>query len=83
MQIMPQTGRRFGAVDLFDPLQNLQAGAAYLHWLMGRFDGDISLVLAAYNAGENAVIRHGHTVPPYPETRDYVDRVLARYHVDF
>lgn len=79
MQVMPATGRRFGATDLYDPLQNLQAGARYLRWLAQRFNGDLSLVLAAYNAGEGAVQRHGNQVPPYRETRAYVQRVTGHY----
>jgi soluble lytic murein transglycosylase-like protein len=79
MQIMPATGRRFGAVNLYDPGENLRAGAAYLNWLMRRFDGDLPLVIAAYNAGEQAVSRHGNRIPPYPETRAYVRRVIGRY----
>ena len=79
MQVMPATGRRFGATDLYDPLQNLQAGARYLRWLADRFNGDLSLVLAAYNAGEGAVQRHGNQVPPYRETRAYVQRVTEHY----
>lgn len=79
MQVMPATGRRFGATDLYDPLQNLQAGARYLRWLAHRFNGDLSLVLAAYNAGEGAVQRHGNQVPPYRETRAYVQRVTRHY----
>ncbi|WP_367383039.1 lytic transglycosylase domain-containing protein [Stenotrophomonas cyclobalanopsidis] len=80
MQVIPSTGRRFGATDLYDPAQNLQAGARYLAWLQRRFSGDLSLVLAAYNAGEGAVDRHGGRVPPYAETRAYVQKVIAIYH---
>ncbi|MFT6912329.1 MAG: soluble lytic murein transglycosylase-like protein, partial [Paracoccaceae bacterium] len=63
-----------------DPAQNIKGGVAYLNWLMGAFDRDPLMVLAAYNAGENAVTRHGG-VPPYPETRDYVPKVLAAWTV--
>lgn len=79
MQVIPATGRRFGAKDLFDPLQNLRAGTAYLVWLKRRFGGDITLVLAAYNAGEGAVQRYGNQVPPFAETRQYVEKVTALY----
>ncbi|MEG2804540.1 lytic transglycosylase domain-containing protein [Stenotrophomonas sp.] len=79
MQVIPATGARFGADDLLDPLQNLRAGTAYLVWLNRRFDGDLALVLAAYNAGEGAVMRHGNRIPPYTETRRYVQRVRALY----
>ena len=74
MQLMPATAERFGVRDIRDPLQNLQGGMAYLRWLLGHFDGDVRLALAGYNAGENAVRRHGG-VPPYPETREYVRRI--------
>lgn len=80
MQVIPATGKRFGAEDLFDPLQNLRAGTAYLVWLKRRFDGDLNLMLAAYNAGEGAVQRHGNRVPPFNETRHYVEKVSALYH---
>lgn len=80
MQVIPATGTRFGAVDLLDPLQNLRAGTAYLVWLERRFKGDLTLMLAAYNAGEGAVQRHGNRVPPFTETRRYVEKVSALYH---
>jgi lysozyme len=76
MQLLPATGRRFGARDLFSAEQNVAAGAGYLVWLMALFGGDLELVLAAYNAGERAVINAGCRVPPYPETRAYVKRIL-------
>ncbi|MCG2932236.1 lytic transglycosylase domain-containing protein, partial [Escherichia coli] len=72
-------GKRFGAKDLFDPLQNLRAGTAYLAWLHRRFNGDLTLMLAAYNAGEGAVQRYGNRVPPFSETRRYVVKVTALY----
>jgi soluble lytic murein transglycosylase-like protein len=77
MQLMPATARRFGASDLFAVDQNLQAGAAYLRWLLDLFSGDVELALAGYNAGEGAVLRAGRRVPNFPETRHYVPRVLA------
>lgn len=79
MQVLPQTAARFGVGDLRDPAQNLRAGALYLKTLLELFDRDLELVLAAYNAGEGAVMRHGNAIPPYAETRSYVPRVLARY----
>src|SRR5690606_6814993 len=79
MQLMPATARRFGVRDRRDPLQNLRAGAAYIAWLMHSFNNDLDLVLAAYNAGEGAVRRHGNRIPPYPETQDYVARVRQGY----
>jgi len=82
MQVMPATGRRFGVDDpersLMNPHTNAQASAAYLRALRQRFGDDLQLVLAAFNAGEGAVDRHGG-VPPYPETRTYVREVMAVY----
>ena len=78
MQLMPATAQRFGAVNLFDPQQNVRAGALYLKWLLQMFNGDIRLALAAYNAGEDAVMRAGYRIPPFPETIDYVPKVLSR-----
>lgn len=76
MQLMPATGKRFGARDLFSAEQNVAAGASYLRWLMGQFDNHLDLVLAAYNAGEQAVINAGCRVPGYPETQAYVKGIL-------
>jgi soluble lytic murein transglycosylase-like protein len=76
MQLMPQTARRYGVSDIWNPLENLRAGTRYLRYLLGVFDQNVSLALAAYNAGEGAVIGAGHKIPPYPETRSYVPRVL-------
>ncbi|MEO0389414.1 MAG: lytic transglycosylase domain-containing protein [Pseudomonadota bacterium] len=80
MQLMPATAEEFGVTDSLAPDQNIKGGVAYLHWLMDRFDGDPVLVLAAYNAGPGAV-RDAAGVPDYPETRDYVPKVLAAYRV--
>ena len=77
MQLMPSTAALLGVRDAFDPEQNVDGGARYLRDLMDRFDNDVSLALAAYNAGAQPVIRYGG-VPPYPETRAFVARVLAR-----
>ncbi|MBB3344349.1 lytic transglycosylase domain-containing protein [Luteimonas sp. RC10] len=74
MQLMPATARRFGVVNAFDPEQNIRGGVAYLAWLLRRFDGDLTLAAAGYNAGEGAVDRH-KGVPPYSETQRYVQRV--------
>jgi soluble lytic murein transglycosylase-like protein len=79
MQLMPATARRLGVADPFDPEQNVRGGARYLVELLRLFNDDLRLALAAYNAGENAVLRAGRAVPPYPETREYVARVLERY----
>ena len=78
MQLMPQTARELGVRDPFDPAQNIAAGAAHLKWLLDRFRGDVELALAAYNAGEAAVVKAGYRIPPFAETRAYVPRVLAR-----
>jgi soluble lytic murein transglycosylase-like protein len=75
MQLIPDTQARFGVTRPFDPESNIRGGLAYLKWLKGRFDGDWSLIAAAYNAGEGAVERHGG-IPPYRETESYVQRVL-------
>lgn len=74
MQLMPATQSRFGVADPFDPLDNITAGAAYLAWLWQEFEGDLEQVVAAYNAGENAVRSHDG-IPPFAETREYVRRV--------
>jgi soluble lytic murein transglycosylase-like protein len=77
MQLLPATAKRFGAVDPYVPQENVLAGAQYLKWLMVMFRGDLELVLAAYNAGEQAVVKAGRRIPPYAETQAYVPRVLA------
>jgi soluble lytic murein transglycosylase-like protein len=77
MQLMPATATRFGASDPYVARQNVLAGATYLKWLMALFQNDLELVLAAYNAGEQAVVRAGRRIPEYPETQAYVPRVLA------
>ncbi len=74
MQLIPATAHRFGVVDVWDPLDNLRGGMAYLRWLLDHFEGDEALALAGYNAGENAVHRY-RGIPPYPETRAYVKKV--------
>lgn len=76
MQLMPATAERYGVGDIWDPADNLQGGAAYLRDLLELFDQDLRLALAGYNAGENAVLRHGRAIPPYPETQTYVRKVL-------
>lgn len=75
MQLMPETAQRYGVHDLFDPEQNIMAGVRYLRDLLDTFHHNDRLALAAYNAGENSVLRYGG-VPPFPETVNYVDRVL-------
>ena len=79
MQLMPFTARRFGVYNMYDPRQNIQGGARYLAYLLGKFNNDFKLAIAAYNAGENAVIRHGNQVPPYRETVNYVSKVMGLY----
>ena len=77
MQLLPATAKRFGAQDPYAPQENVLAGAHYLKWLMAMFQDDLELVLAAYNAGEQAVMKAGGRIPPYAETQAYVPRVLA------
>ena len=74
MQLMPPTARRFGVSDSYDASQNIRGGVQYLSWLLRRFNGNLTLAAAGYNAGEGAVDRHGG-VPPYKETQYYVQRV--------
>ena len=79
MQLMPRTAAAMGVRDPFDPRQNILGGTRYLRILANLFNGDLVLTVAAYNAGEGAVMRHGG-VPPYAETRRYVRNVLRRYY---
>lgn len=79
MQLMPATARRFGVTQIYDPRQNIDAGVKYMRWLLDKFNGDVTLALAGYNAGEGAVMKYGWQVPPYRETREYVRRISARY----
>ncbi|MEK6324051.1 MAG: lytic transglycosylase domain-containing protein [Acidobacteriota bacterium] len=79
MQLMPATAQRFGVTNIYDPAQNIEGGTRYLRFLMEWFKGDISLVLAGYNAGENAVVRFGYQIPRYRETQNYVRSITARY----
>ncbi len=78
MQLIPETGRRFGVQDLFDPRQNIEGGVRYVKYLLEKFHGNIDLSLAAYNAGENLVARLGK-IPPISETRNYVQKIRAAY----
>ena len=81
MQLMPFTAMRYGVTNIFDPRQNIEGGARYVRFLLDRFDGDINLVLAGYNAGEGAVEKYGWHIPPYSETQEYVRRISRRYAV--
>jgi soluble lytic murein transglycosylase-like protein len=78
MQLMPGTAKRFDCQDTKDEACNVEAGTKYLAWLLKRFNGDVKLVLAAYNAGEGAVDKY-QGVPPYPETQNYVNKIVANY----
>jgi soluble lytic murein transglycosylase-like protein len=79
MQLMPKTARRYGVRNRYDPVQNVNGGARYLRDLLGMFKNDIRLAVAAYNAGENAVIKHGRNIPPYRETKVFVAKVMTLY----
>ncbi|MHC8411946.1 lytic transglycosylase domain-containing protein [Pseudomonas sp. Hz4] len=79
MQLMPDTARELGVKDVYDPMANIQGGARYLKHLMTLFDNDISLAVAAYNAGPQAVLSRGGVIPPFAETQRYVPSVLRQY----
>lgn len=79
MQLMPATARRFGVTNIWDPKQNIEAGVRYMRWLIDKFNGDVVLALAGYNAGEGAVMKYGWQIPPYRETQEYVRRITSRY----
>jgi soluble lytic murein transglycosylase-like protein len=80
MQLRPETARRYGVSNIYDPGQNIRAGTRYLSDLMTLYDSDTELALAAYNAGEAAVARYGGHIPPFKETLEYVPSVLKIYH---
>ncbi|MFN2500191.1 MAG: lytic transglycosylase domain-containing protein [Pyrinomonadaceae bacterium] len=79
MQLMPGTAIRFGVKSIWDPQQNIEGGTRYMRFLLDKFEGDVRLALAGYNAGEGAVIKYGYRVPPYSETQEYVRRISRRY----
>ncbi len=78
MQLIPATAKRFGVKDIWNPVQNITGGVAYLNWLMRHFNGNVKFVLAAYNAGESAVRRY-KGIPPYRETQNYVRKIIGNY----
>jgi len=78
MQLIPDTAKRFGVKDSWNPVQNIKGGVAYLHWLLRHFDGKVDLALAAYNAGE-AVVERYKGIPPFQETESYVKQIQGRY----
>lgn len=77
MQLMPQTARRFGLTNSLNPAQNIEGGTKYLRWLLDRYDGNVELALAGYNAGEQNVEKFGNRIPPFRETQNYVPTVLG------
>jgi hypothetical protein len=79
MQLIPSTASDYGVEDPFDAKENMEGGVRYLKDLLDYFDGDLKLSLAAYNAGKGSVIKHGFTIPPYPETTNYIAKVLEYY----
>jgi hypothetical protein len=79
MQLMPGTAVRFGVNSIWDPQQNIEGGSRYMRFLLDKFDGNVELALAGYNAGEGAVIKYGYRIPPYNETQEYVRRISKRY----
>jgi len=81
MQLMPGTAARFGVSRIWDPKQNIEGGTRYMRWLLDKFEGNINLALAGYNAGEGAVMKYGNRIPPYRETQEYVRRITKRYSV--
>ena len=82
MQLIPDTAKRFGVKNAYDPRQNIRGGVQYLKFLLAYFEGDVGLAAAAYNAGEGAVDKY-EGIPPYKETKRYVQKIKAIYPFDF
>jgi soluble lytic murein transglycosylase-like protein len=80
MQLMPDTAQRYGVTDRYDAGQNIDGGARYLKDLLHMFNYNLHLAIAGYNAGEGAVMKYNYTIPPYPETRNYVQQVMQLYY---
>lgn len=81
MQLMPGTAVRFGVTSIWDPKQNIEGGTRYMRFLLDKFEDDVNLALAGYNAGEGAVMKYGNRIPPYSETQEYVRRISRRYNL--
>jgi soluble lytic murein transglycosylase-like protein len=79
MQLIPATAERFHVDNIKDPEQNIEGGVRYLRWLLKRFNGDVNLALAGYNAGEGAVEKCGNKVPDFKETKNYVEKITKAY----
>lgn len=79
MQLMPETAKELGVNNSFNPKDNIEGGVKFFRHLLDHFENDLSLSIAAYNAGKNAVIKYGNKIPPYPETQQFVKRVLSFY----
>ena len=80
MQLIPATAQRYGVINSYDATENISGGTRYLRDLLKMFNGNLELAIAGYNAGENAVVRAGNRIPPYPETMAYVPKVMNFYH---
>ena len=81
MQLMPATAARFGVTNIYNPKQNIRAGVKYMRWLLDKFDGNVQLALAGYNAGEGSVMKYGNKIPPYRETQNYVAKIMNHYNL--